>query len=171
MIRVLRDHLISFCCLSKGNLMGNDIGKTDSFLSKQADKLLDIATFCEAHIADRVINSLLLIGRIITSCSIRTGNAEGKLSLIVRSSVNVHLGYTDHADNTAVTGNGCRQIHGCIGIGCCGDDDFVHTASSGQCLGHINSAVIAGIDKCLQVGTWHGLIHHVIANDVTTVSI
>ena len=53
MIRVLRDHLISFCCLSKGNLMGNDIGKTDSFLSKQTDKLLDIATFCEAHIADR----------------------------------------------------------------------------------------------------------------------
>ena len=171
MIRILGNHLISFCRFFKRNLMGNNIRKADSALRQQTHKLFNVAALSKTHIANWVINTLLLIGGIITACSIGTGDSKGQLPLIVRTSVNVHLSHTDHTDNATISGNRCSQIHRCIAVGRCGNNYLVYTPASGQCFRHIRCIVITRIDKCFQPGTRHGLIYHIVTDHIASVSI
>ena len=171
MIRILGNHLISFCRFFKRDLMSNNICKADSALRQQTHKLFNVTAFSKTHIANRVINTLLLIGGIITACSIGTGNSKGQLPLIVRTSVNVHLSHTNHADNATISGNRCSQIHRCIAVSRCGNNHLVYPTASGQCFRHIRCIVITRIDKCLQPGTRHGLIYHIVTDHIASVSI
>ena len=171
MIRILGNHLISFCRFFKRDLMSNNIRKADSALRQQTHKLFNVATLSKTHIANRVINTLLLIGGIITACSIGTGDSKGQLPLIVRTSVNIHLSHTNHTDDAAISGNRRSQIHGCIAVGRCSNNHLVYPTASGQCFRHVRCIVITRIDKCLQPGTRHSLIYHIVTDHIASVSI
>ena len=170
-IRVLCDHLISVRRFFKGNLMGDQIREIRSLLRDQTHKLFNVASLCKTDITDGIIDAFLFISTVITSGSVRTGNSEGQLTLIVRPAVNIHLGHADHTDDPTVSGDRRSQIHGLIGIGGRGDDHFIRASSTGQSLCLVRRVVVIGINESFQACPRHSLVHHIVGNHIASISV
>jgi hypothetical protein len=97
--------------LLDGKTVSDERLGSDSSLGQQLEKSFHVTGFGPANVADWVVNSLLLVGRVVPSWAIRPRNPEIQFLLVEEPPLNVHAYRTNGNNYAAITGDFRGEIH------------------------------------------------------------
>src|SRR5262249_12458921 len=107
------------------------------------------AALCPTDIAYRIIDSVLLILSVITTRTVRTGQAKLQLLLVVNSAGDIEPHRSHEGYDCAITGDHAGQLNGIVGFGSGRDDHGIGTVAAGRGLGGLDCITA----KCNHIGT------------------